>query len=786
MAQILTAKRLAYRLVFFLYCAIQILGFMRKLAAIMFTDIVGYSAMMSHDERHALSILEKNRAVHKAAISEHNGEYIKEIGDGTLAIFQSSLDAVNCAIRIMKTCKQGTSFSLRIGIHIGDIIFSGGDVFGEGVNIASRIEAGGKAGGIYVSERVYEDIKNHHEIIAVFIDERVLKNIDHPVRIYSIDFESSTLPEKNSIPIFKRVLTPIKPDRIKKSLKSRLVLLAGIITLIVSGIIFLMIFLPHWKAEVKKNRIVVAIFENRTGNASLDMIGKMATDWITQGLSRSLDVYVVPGTTVMQISTAILNPGGGKISEDYLSQLARETKSDIIVSGSYYLQKETLQFNAEVKNIENGAIIYALPAITGSLQQPAEIIEKLGSEIFGGLAFHFRVSDVRSVSKPPDLDTYSEYIAGMELFAKDYEGSIQHLLQAVKMDPLFFPPQYELAWAYINQGKYAVADSIARIINRNRERLSPFERYNLESLISAINGNYTESLRNTILAENISPGDWSVNYSVGCYAAWLNKQKTVIETYSKFDGDDYYYGSSDISEWRIVILADAYHLIGDYEQEIVESLKGQKVYPDCLWLYAREVSALAAMGKIEELEGVINKCLSISSISGTVGDVLTFAALEFRAHGNNAAAHEYAIRAVDWYERQPVNMDFRGNLATAFYFAESWAEAKSIFAQLASEFPDNINYMGYIGAIAARTGDRQEAEKVSGQLSHLNHPYLYGQHIYWQARIAALLGESGQAVKLLRESFAEGKIFEIGIHNDPDFHSLYNYEPFIDLMRPKE
>ncbi len=170
---------------------------MRKLAAIMFTDIVGYSAMMSKNEQQALKILERNRAIHKASILKYSGEYIKEIGDGTLVIFQSSLDAVNCAIRIMKTCKQEKSFSLRIGIHIGDIIFSEGDVFGDGVNIASRIEAGGKADGIYISERVYEDIKNQNEIKAVFIDERVLKNIDHPVRIYSIDSESSTLLRKN-------------------------------------------------------------------------------------------------------------------------------------------------------------------------------------------------------------------------------------------------------------------------------------------------------------------------------------------------------------------------------------------------------------------------------------------------------------------------------------------------------------------------------------------------------------------------------------------------------------
>jgi tetratricopeptide (TPR) repeat protein len=304
--------------------------------------------------------------------------------------------------------------------------------------------------------------------------------------------------------------------------------------------------------------------------------------------------------------------------------------------------------------------------------------------------------------------------------------------------------------------------------------------------LASLNGNYAESLRNQLIMENISPGDWSVNYSVGCYASWLNKQKTVIETYAKFDANHSYYGSSDISEWRVIVLADAYHLTGNYKQEIVECLEGLKVYPDCLWLYTREVSALAAMGKTEELEDVISKCLSVSSVSGTVGDVMTLAALELLAHGNSAAAREYAIRAVDWYENQPAGIDFRRELARAFYIAGSWAEAKSLFAQLAVELPYNIDFLGYMGAIAAQTGDREEAEKVSDQLSRINRPYLFGQHIYWQARIAALLGEPGQAIKLLRESLANGKIFEIGIHNNPDFESLYNYEPFIELVRPKQ
>jgi TolB-like protein len=152
----------------------------------MFTDIVGYSALMSKDEKQAMRLLEKNRAIHESAIGKFNGEYIKEVGDGMLAIFQSSIDAVECAIAIRKACSKEALLKVRIGIHIGDIIESEGDVFGDSVNVASRIESAGEPGGIYISEKAHDDIKNKAGISAEFYGEKMLKNIPDPVRIYSV------------------------------------------------------------------------------------------------------------------------------------------------------------------------------------------------------------------------------------------------------------------------------------------------------------------------------------------------------------------------------------------------------------------------------------------------------------------------------------------------------------------------------------------------------------------------------------------------------------------------
>ena len=158
----------------------------RKLAAVMFTDIAGYTALMSKDEQKAMVLLKKNRKLQKSLTKKHNGEFLKEMGDGTLLCFQSALDAVKCAMEIQESVKDDADLHLRIGIHLGDIVFKDEDVFGDGVNVASRIETLAETGGICISEEVYRSVRNQPNIQVEFRGEEQLKNVDHLVKIYKI------------------------------------------------------------------------------------------------------------------------------------------------------------------------------------------------------------------------------------------------------------------------------------------------------------------------------------------------------------------------------------------------------------------------------------------------------------------------------------------------------------------------------------------------------------------------------------------------------------------------
>ncbi len=164
---------------------------LRQLAAIMFTDIVGYTALMDKDEDAAFKMLERNREIHNKILNKYNGKLLKEMGDGILASFGTVSDAVYCAGYIQELCKDETHLCLRIGIHQGEIVNQGKDVFGSGVNIASRIQAIAPIGKIWVSDSVQRNIQNRKDIEIEFVREQALKNVKQPVRIYQVEVDCS-------------------------------------------------------------------------------------------------------------------------------------------------------------------------------------------------------------------------------------------------------------------------------------------------------------------------------------------------------------------------------------------------------------------------------------------------------------------------------------------------------------------------------------------------------------------------------------------------------------------
>lgn len=178
----------------------------RKLAAIMFTDIEGYTAIMQEDEKKAMQFRDRHRQVFRGTTEKYKGQILQYYGDGTLSIFDSAIDAVHCGIEMQRAFQNSTSsknnpfiIPVRIGIHLGDIIYSEEEVIGDSVNMASRIESLAVAGSVFISEKVYDEIKNQHTIETQTMGQFALKNVEKPIEVFAIANAGLIIPDPTEI-----------------------------------------------------------------------------------------------------------------------------------------------------------------------------------------------------------------------------------------------------------------------------------------------------------------------------------------------------------------------------------------------------------------------------------------------------------------------------------------------------------------------------------------------------------------------------------------------------------
>jgi tetratricopeptide (TPR) repeat protein len=536
------------------------------------------------------------------------------------------------------------------------------------------------------------------------------------------------------------------------------------------------------RSSLDGRKVVVALLENRTGDSALDPIGQMVTDSITEGLLQIGVVEVVP-------SAVAVESGAGRRGD--LSSLASATGAGLIVSGAYYLEGDDLRFQVNLTDARVEKVVVVIPAVKGPRARPAPAVEQLRQRAMGAVAFHIEPGMIRGeVASPPTYDAYREYAVGLGLFGTEPLSALEHFERAAAMDTTFVAPWMIIYYCYANSGKHAAADSLVRALSERRERLSTYEGWFLDYLDASLRGNNTEELRVLRLMHEASPDDYVVAYLLGITALSLNRPGEAVEALlsaRREDEDTALYHQS----WGYGVMSRALHLLGYYEQELEVLQLARELYPDAMYLRGHEARALVALGRMDDLEALIDESLSLPAGSGTPAGVMERASIALRVHVGREESIAMAERAIAWrkqsLEGTTVADDWSGHLylASELQLAERWQEARELYLQLDSERPDDEDVQGTLGVIAARLGEQEKAREIMDELRRLDRPYLRGSNSYWAASIAAQLGERDLAVELIRQALSEGVGVSTLLHTDMDFEPLHGYPPFEELRRPK-
>jgi adenylate cyclase len=381
----------------------------RRLAAVLAADVAGYSRLMGADEESTLSQLKAHRRdLIDPKIAEHRGRIVKTTGDGILVEFPSVVDAARCAIDVQRgmaernsAVPQSRRIEFRVGVHIGDIIIEGGDIFGDGVNIAARLESIAETGGVCVSEDVYRQLRG--KLDAAFEDRgaQQLKNIAHPVRVYWIrpvggQVNASAATPPSSLPL------PDKPS------------------------------------------IAVLPFQNMSGDPEQEYFADGIVEDIITALSRFRQLFVIARNSSFVYKGRAVD----------VKQVGRELGVRYVLEGSVRKAANRVRITGQLIDTATGTHLWA-DRFDGALEDVFDLQDQVTASVVGAIAPALERAEIeRAKRKGADnLDAYDYYLRGVDCHYRWTREATNQALRlcnkAIELDPNFSPAYGIAARSYV-------------------------------------------------------------------------------------------------------------------------------------------------------------------------------------------------------------------------------------------------------------------------------------------------------------------------------------------------
>jgi adenylate cyclase len=376
----------------------------RRLAAIMFTDIEGFTRSAQANEALTLQLLEEHRSLLRPVFSSYGGTEVKTMGDAFLVEFRSALDAVLCAAELQKRLAERNTrvsdrerLKVRVGIHMGDVVHGAGDVYGDAVNVASRIEPLAKGGGICVSEQVYESVRNKTELEFEALGEVELKNVQFALRVY-------------------RILLPLDGP-------------------------------PKTESAAPRERLAVLPFVNISPDPNDEYFADGLTEEMITKLSQVSDLKVIARTSAMNY----------KKKEKKISDIGRELNVGSIIEGSVRKVGNRIRVTVQLVDARTEEHLWASnydKDLDDVFAIQSDIASRVAASVTAGAFFNAPSKETESV------EAYTLYIKALQDYHEGSESSLRKAVslldQALSLDPNFARASaaLALAWARLAVGGY--------------------------------------------------------------------------------------------------------------------------------------------------------------------------------------------------------------------------------------------------------------------------------------------------------------------------------------------
>lgn len=505
-------------------------------------------------------------------------------------------------------------------------------------------------------------------------------------------------------------------------------------------------------AVLHNDRIIVAPFSNETGDPHLTPLGSEAADWIARGLARSGTLRVVDARTVAITSEVVRQIPWPWRGRDKEKALAHETGAGILISGRFYRDADTLRFQTNVIDVNDGKLLWSLSPVSGPVSSPTTVLENLSRRIVALVA---QTSDSTStalstLSDPPTLEAYTEFSRGLEGTFTHSAGAYSHFLRATSLDTTYVTPWVLLAVTAEDRGDKAVMDSALKRAKRLTERMTPVERAIIEYTEAKTNGDLEGTLRAAQSVFQLTPGSSETPLMLATASLADRRPQAALAALRTVDPDR---GLNLAAPYFWKNRTVAFYQLADYRSAADACSRGRKRFPKDYFLAYFCVSSFVHLAKMDRVSALLAE-----DERGAVGAELAVRAAQVMEDVGLTA--DSRGLATNWLNHLSNDSEFDYARALLLMAAGRWVESKATLTKLAEtdsgpgvisreqRIPLRLRVLGSLGVVNARLRSPAEALRIDSLIKASDAGAEGGEREVLRARIHAQLGDLEAGVVL--------------------------------------